>query len=73
MSKDDKDKDDQEGALRDYRRDRSATERRLRALSSRSYRIYLGGQSLANTGSWMQTIGAGLADLRLDAHSTAVA
>ena len=26
------------------------------ALSSRSYRIYLGGQSLANTGSWMQSI-----------------
>jgi MFS family permease len=26
------------------------------ALTSRSYRIYLGGQSLANTGSWMQSI-----------------
>src|SRR3984957_7668547 len=26
------------------------------ALSSRSYRIYLMGQSLANTGSWMQSI-----------------
>ena len=26
------------------------------ALSSRSYRIYLGGQSLANTGTWMQSI-----------------
>jgi MFS family permease len=25
-------------------------------LSSRSYRIYLGGQALANTGSWMQSI-----------------
>ncbi|HEX2822480.1 MAG TPA: MFS transporter [Streptosporangiaceae bacterium] len=26
------------------------------ALSSRSYRIYIGGQSLANTGTWMQNI-----------------
>jgi len=26
------------------------------ALTSRNYRIYLGGQSLANTGSWMQSI-----------------
>jgi MFS family permease len=26
------------------------------ALNSRSYRIYIGGQSLANTGAWMQTI-----------------
>ena len=26
------------------------------ALSSRSYRIYIAGQSLANTGAWMQTI-----------------
>ncbi len=26
------------------------------ALTSRSYRIYLGGQSLANTGTWMQTV-----------------
>ena len=26
------------------------------ALSSRSYRIYLAGQSLANTGTWMQSI-----------------
>src|ERR1700734_2277441 len=26
------------------------------ALSSRSYRIYISGQSLANTGSWMQSI-----------------
>jgi MFS family permease len=26
------------------------------ALSSRSYRIYIGGQSLANTGTWMQSI-----------------
>ncbi len=26
------------------------------ALSSRSYRIYLMGQSLANTGTWMQSI-----------------
>src|ERR1700689_1272452 len=26
------------------------------ALTSRSYRIYLGGQSLANTGTWMQSI-----------------
>src|SRR5215469_17554990 len=26
------------------------------ALTSRGYRIYLGGQSLANTGSWMQRI-----------------
>lgn len=26
------------------------------ALTSRGYRIYLGGQSLANTGSWMQSI-----------------
>ena len=26
------------------------------ALTSRSHRIYLGGQSLANTGTWMQSI-----------------
>jgi MFS family permease len=26
------------------------------ALTSRSYRIYIGGQSLANTGTWMQSI-----------------
>jgi MFS family permease len=26
------------------------------ALTSRSYRIYLGGQSLANTGAWMQSV-----------------
>ena len=26
------------------------------ALTSRSYRIYLAGQSLANTGTWMQSI-----------------
>src|ERR1700722_9620101 len=26
------------------------------ALTSRSYRIYLAGQSLANTGSWMQSV-----------------
>ena len=26
------------------------------ALNSHNYRIYLGGQSLANTGTWMQSI-----------------
>jgi hypothetical protein len=26
------------------------------ALTTRSYRIYLSGQSLANTGTWMQSI-----------------
>ena len=26
------------------------------ALSSRSYRTYIGGQSLANTGTWMQSV-----------------
>jgi len=26
------------------------------ALGSRGYRIYLGGQSLANTGAWMQSV-----------------
>jgi MFS family permease len=42
------------------------------ALSSRSYRIYLGGQSLANTGSWMQTIAQDWLIFNLTHSSTAV-
>jgi MFS family permease len=42
------------------------------ALSSRSYRIYLGGQSLANTGSWMQTIAQDWLIFGLTRSSTAV-
>jgi MFS family permease len=42
------------------------------ALSSRSYRIYLGGQSLANTGSWMQTIAQDWLIFNLTRSSTAV-
>jgi MFS family permease len=42
------------------------------ALSSRSYRIYLGGQSLANTGSWMQTIAQDWLVFSLTHSSTAV-
>jgi MFS family permease len=42
------------------------------ALSSRSYRIYLGGQSLANTGSWMQTIAQDWLIFSLTRSSTAV-
>jgi MFS family permease len=42
------------------------------ALSSRSYRIYLGGQSLTNTGSWMQTIAQDWLIFDLTHSSTAV-
>ena len=42
------------------------------ALCSRSYRIYLGGQSLANTGSWMQTIAQDWLIFNLTRSSTAV-
>ncbi|HEX9040164.1 MAG TPA: MFS transporter [Trebonia sp.] len=42
------------------------------ALSSRSYRIYLGGQSLANTGSWMQSIAQDWLIFSLTRSSTAV-
>jgi len=42
------------------------------ALSSRSYRIYLGGQSLANTGSWMQAIAQDWLIFSLTHSSTAV-
>ena len=38
------------------------------ALTSRSYRIYLGGQSLANTGTWMQSIAQDWLVLRPDAQ-----
>jgi MFS family permease len=42
------------------------------ALSSRSYRIYLGGQSLANTGSWMRSIAQDWLIFSLTHSSTAV-
>jgi MFS family permease len=42
------------------------------ALSSRSYRIYLAGQSLANTGTWMQSIGQDWLIFDLTHSSTAV-
>jgi MFS family permease len=42
------------------------------ALSSRSYRIYIGGQSLANTGSWMQSIAQDWLIFSLTHSSTAV-
>jgi MFS family permease len=42
------------------------------ALSSRSYRIYLGGQSLANTGTWMQSIAQDWLIFDLTRSSTAV-
>src|SRR6202046_4473929 len=42
------------------------------ALSSRSYRIYLGGQSLANAGSWMQSIAQDWLIFSLPHSSTAV-
>jgi MFS family permease len=42
------------------------------ALSSRSYRIYIAGQSLANTGSWMQTIAQDWLIYALTHNSTAV-
>jgi len=42
------------------------------ALSSRSYRIYLGGQSLANAGSWMQSIAQDWLIFSLTHSSTAV-
>src|SRR3984957_20569528 len=41
-------------------------------LSSRSYRIYLGGQSLANAGSWMQSIAQDWLIFSLTHSSTAV-
>jgi MFS family permease len=42
------------------------------ALTSRGYRIYLGGQSLANTGSWMQSIAQDWLIFSLTHSSTAV-
>jgi MFS family permease len=42
------------------------------ALSSRSYRIYLGGQSLANTGTWMQSVAQDWLIFELTRSSTAV-
>jgi MFS family permease len=42
------------------------------ALSSRSYRIYLAGQSLANTGTWMQSIAQDWLIFDLTHSSTAV-
>ncbi len=42
------------------------------ALSSRSYRIYIGGQSLANLGSWMQSIAQDWLIFNLTHSSTAV-
>jgi MFS family permease len=42
------------------------------ALTSRSYRIYIAGQSLANTGSWMQTIAQDWLVFELTHNSTAV-
>jgi MFS family permease len=42
------------------------------ALSSRGYRIYLTGQSLANTGSWMQSIAQDWLVFSLTRSSTAV-
>jgi MFS family permease len=42
------------------------------ALTSRGYRIYLGGQSLANTGSWMQRIAQDWLIFSLTRNSTAV-
>ncbi|HEY6494608.1 MAG TPA: MFS transporter [Trebonia sp.] len=42
------------------------------ALSSRSYRIYIGGQSLANTGTWMQSIAQDWLTFNLTHSSTAV-
>ncbi|HEU5416761.1 MAG TPA: MFS transporter [Streptosporangiaceae bacterium] len=42
------------------------------ALTSRSYRIYLSGQSLANTGSWMQSIAQDWLIFDLTHSSTAV-
>jgi MFS family permease len=42
------------------------------ALSSRSYRIYISGQSLANTGSWMQSIAQDWLTFSLTHSSTAV-
>ncbi len=42
------------------------------ALTSRSYRIYLAGQSLANMGTWMQSIAQDWLVLDLTHSSTAV-
>src|SRR5919201_234023 len=42
------------------------------ALSSRSYRIYLGGQSLANTGTWMQSVAQDWLIFELTRSSAAV-
>ena len=55
----------------------SARERRqpggaFAALTSRGFRIYLGGQSLANTGSWMQRIAQDWLIFSLTRSSTAV-
>jgi MFS family permease len=41
-------------------------------LTSRSYRVYLGGQSLANTGTWMQSIAQDWLIFGLTHSSTAV-
>src|SRR6202000_65363 len=42
------------------------------ALSSRTYRVYLTGQSLANTGTWMQSIAQDWLIFDLTHSSTAV-
>src|SRR3984885_15635570 len=42
------------------------------ALTSRSYRIYLAGQSLANMGTWMQSIAQDWLVLDLTHRATAV-
>jgi MFS family permease len=42
------------------------------ALTSRSYRIYISGQSLANMGSWMQSIAQDWLTFELTHSSTAV-
>ena len=42
------------------------------ALTSRSYRIYLAGQSLANIGTWMQSIAQDWLVLDLTHSATAV-
>ena len=42
------------------------------ALTSRNYRIYLGGQSLANIGTWMQSIAQDWLVFSLTRSSTAV-
>jgi MFS family permease len=72
MSEKHKDKGDQEGSsvttAETVRQPRGA----FAALSSRSYRIYIGGQSLANTGAWMQTIAQDWLIFELTHSSTSV-